>query len=282
MHNSDLVELVTSLVDNEIDDEEEVLKINLILQKDENLAIEYNVQKLVKNSLTKRFSHTEAPYYLEDRIHKNIKGEIKKSIKQNTFYKSLFSTYLKPQFILSAIGLILIVLYFSIQHKSLGNYREIIKSQIGNSNMFVQAMQNFNYLVNGELKVQIASNDSKVIKDYFAYQGVNYQTYIPVFNDLELLGGVVTERNGEKFAHHIYKCKSGKFVYIYQVDENCIKIEKVLHLSNDLINLIDEGKNCAVTLDNNAVIIWKCKQNINILVSNENLNDMKERFLASR
>jgi hypothetical protein len=278
--NIDLVELVTSFVDNELDDEEDVERIKLLLEKDENLKIEYQVQNLVKNSLSNRFSHAPTPSYLEERIKKNILKEINKKSVKNSSKISLPQIFARPIFVVPAVVIVIIVSFFLLVTKPTEDFYKIIKSQNGNSNMLVQAVRNFKNLVDGKLNVQVASNSSKVISDYFMNHGVTYQTYIPVFNDLPLIGGVISENNGEKFAHHIYRCKSGKYVYVYQVNENCIKKEKTLHLSGDLMKLIDEGQNCADTIGDSAVIIWKCNQNINILVSNEKLEDIKDKFLA--
>jgi len=120
------------------------------------------------------------------KIKKNLTDEIKEYNKKSFSLNNIFSVFLKPQVSLTFIILI-ITIYLIVPNRS-NNYKELIKSQVGNSNMFVQAEQNFSKILNGKLKVQFASNNSDILKKFFFDKGVSYQTTIPVFNDLELLG----------------------------------------------------------------------------------------------
>lgn len=280
MINNDLIEQVTSLVDNEIKDEKEVERILLLLEQHEYLKIEYEVQSLVKNTIRTRFGTSEAPEYLWNRVSSELKKNIITSPKKKYFNLEHFSFLLKPQFSLPVV--ILLILIYLFLPRPNKDFAEIIKNQTGISNMFVQARQNFHAIVNGELSPQFISNDSNVIKKFFSDKGVKYQTFVPHFDDLELIGGIVTEQGGTKFAHHMYKCKNGKLIYMYQAPEESIKTDKTLRLSDDLIEWVESGKNIACILGNISVLIWKHKKNYIVLLSNEDMKMIKARFIAEK
>ncbi|MCX6151621.1 MAG: hypothetical protein NTX22_13925 [Ignavibacteriales bacterium] len=279
MQHNDIVEQITALADNEIKDEKEIARIKSILARNVNLNIEYQVQSQIKKLINSRIGLVPVPYNLQRRISSQLQGEILKTSSQSFFQFPSISIFRKPQFVL-AVSLVLIgILYLLFPFQGI-NYSEIIKRQNGSSNMFVQAIQNYQNLIDGKLGIQFANNDPDKIKKYFIDQGVKYETFVPVFNDWELHGCVVSIFNSEKLAHHIYKCKSGKLIYVFQVDEDCIKKEKMLALSDDLIKIMDDGKYCACVVENRSILIWKNKLNINIAISEVELNNLKNNFIA--
>ncbi|MCK7519056.1 MAG: hypothetical protein MZV64_15685 [Ignavibacteriales bacterium] len=44
----------------------------------------------------------------------------------------------------------------------------------------------------------------KKLKSFFSANGVKYSTQIPDCKNWKILGAVVSEAGGEKFAHHVY------------------------------------------------------------------------------
>ena len=280
MINKDLIEQVTSLVDNEIKNKKEVDRIKLLLEENEYLKVEYEAQALVKNSLRTRLGSTAAPEYLKNKITAGIRKETVTIPKKKYPGLERFSFLLKPQYALPIIALfILVYLFFPRPTK---DFAEIIKNQEGNSNMFVLAKNNFKSIVNGELIPQLVSNDSNIIKKFFHEKGVKYQTFVPQFDDLELVGGVISEYSGKKFAHHFYKCKNGKLIYMFQAPEESIKTDKTLHLSDDLIKWVENGKKGCCLLENISILVWKHEKNYIVVLSNEDMNMIRARFLAEK
>ena len=91
--------------------------------------------------------------------------------------------------------------------------KDFAVEQLGSKNMFVQAKNNFNSITEGKLVPQLTSKSADEIKNFFINNGVKYSTLVPNLADWNLLGAVVSEDQGEKFAHHVYVSKDGFLIF---------------------------------------------------------------------
>jgi hypothetical protein len=71
-------------------------------------------------------------------------------------------------------------------------------------------------------------------------------------------------------------------VYMFQAPEESIKTDKTLHLSDDLIKWVENEKKGACLLENISFLVWKHKNNYIVLLSNEDMDMIKARFLAEK
>ncbi|MGQ9643134.1 MAG: hypothetical protein ACUVT3_04685, partial [Ignavibacterium sp.] len=154
----------------------------------------------------------------------------------------------------------------------------ISKDQLTPDNMFYQAENNFEAIIQGKLAPQIVANNPETIQKYFQARGVKYSTLIPTFKEWKLLGAVVSEDKGEKFAHHVYVGEKGEIVYVFQVDESYLKSHEIISLNENLIKYLDQG-NCYIKTGNQKVFLFKkIDHNICAIVSNAPLKDVQNNF----
>lgn len=286
MERSEIFDLVTSYVDNELKNENQIKNIKSIIDADEDIRYEYQLQSFLKTFVKNKVHSAEAPQTLRDRIISDIFTELKPVKEQKAesrkvnFFDSFIDYFKRPAFAFGfSIILIaaLVMVFFSDN-----NLDDMAAGQIGESNMFVEAGNNFQQILNGNLDLQYQSSDPAAIKEFFKEQGVNYNTVIPKLNNSKIIGAVVSNKNGEKFAHHVYRTNSGKLVYLYQADEQCIKKKKTLNLSDDLVKYIDEGKLYKSEKDGHSFLVWKNQGNVCVVVSNESMDQLENKLISTK
>lgn len=280
MERSEYFDLVTAYVDNELNNENQVKKIKSLIDSDEDIRYEYQVQSFLKTYVKNKVQFVDTPESLKERIGQVLFNELKPEPKRESFIETLLGFLRRPAY---AFGLAVVVIAaFLVIFLSESSLDKMAASQRGETNMFVEAKSNFSKILSGSLNLQYQSSNPLAIKEYFKEQGVSYNTVIPRLKDSKIIGAVVSDRNGEKFAHHVYRTNTGKLVYLYQADEKCIKRKKNLNLSDDLVKFIDEGKLYKYEKDGQSFLIWKNQGNICVLVSNENMESLENQLLSSR
>jgi len=152
--------------------------------------------------------------------------------------------------------LILIAVIVVLNQNSKNEITDLAAEQYGSQNMFVQASSNFNSILTGKLTPQIITDDADNIKQFFTANGVKYSAHIPKCERWKILGAVVSEAGGEKFAHHVYVNDKGKLVYLFQVDESYLNKSEVIQLSEHMMKYLDEG-NCYITIKNDQTTLMR-------------------------
>lgn len=269
-------ELITALVDNEIKDPIEKDMVWNSIQSDKSLEVDYKIQLLVKSLIREKVKIQPTPDFVKQSILKSI------SQKANPPEKKKFSFIdflYKPAYTFATAAVILIaVVLILLNRPEPIEFRNFALEQQGSNNMFVQAKDNFQSIIDGKLTPQLATSDPEEIKEFFTKSGVKYSTLVPSFSNWKLVGAVVSEDKGEKFAHHVYSSDDGKLVYLFQVDESYLRSHKIVSLTDDLIKYLNEGNCYTEVSDNKITLLTKTDQNICAIVSNEDLAVLENNF----
>jgi hypothetical protein len=176
--------------------------------------------------------------------------------------------------------LILVAVIVILNQNSKNEIPDLAAEQYGSENMFVQASSNFNSILSGKLAPQIVTDDADNIKKFFTANGVKYSAHIPKCEKWKILGAVVSEAGGEKFAHHVYANDKGKLVYLFQVDESYLNKSEVIKLSEHMMKYLDEG-NCYIIVKNDqTTLMRKMDNNICAIVSNASKTEIENLFCS--
>ncbi len=267
---------IAALADGEIKDPSEEKSLRDKIEKDPGLQFEYFVQASVKKLVSERLSLSPAP----EKTRKRLERKISPRNNINPFYKLLPDIYFtKP---LAAWGSTIVLLasiaLIIFNRAPSPEYKNFAFEQSGSSNMYVQAMHNFENILAGKLTPQFESNDPDKIKEFFKEQGVAYPVYIPDIKDWKLVGAVVSVDHGEKFAHHVYSMPGGKLVYLFQVDETEIKKHDFLTLTDDLVSFLNSGNCYESTKGNLVMLMTQIKGNIFAVVSNGSPSEIENNL----
>lgn len=274
-------ELITAYLDNELRDESLKDEIKQLIDVDPEYKYEYQVQNLVKRIAQEKYKRQQAPEHLKRRILNQITSEISvqssktPSLKGVSFWAGLFS---KPAFSFATAIIIIMSVVLILFNRTPQQPPVISEDQLTPDNMFYQAENNFEAIIQGKLAPQIVADNPETIQKYFQTSGVKYSTLIPTFKEWKLLGAVVSEDKGEKFAHHVYAGEKGEIVYVFQVDESYLKSHEIISLNENLIKYLDQG-NCYIKTENQKVLLFKkIDHNICAIVSNAPLKDVQNNF----
>ena len=286
MGMENLREKITALIDNEIKSVSEREELELLLKENDILSNEFLIQKSVKSLLGNLYGNAKAPKHLYENITKqtfnlyNTELENKssqKEVKSNSF----LNIFIQPKFAIPAVILI-IAIFLSSPLFNERSTTDLIIEQSGTNNMYVQAVSNFKSILKGELSVQCSSQNPIEVKEYFVDNGVAYETKVPAFKYWDLVGGVVSENGGKKFAHQLYSAKTGKLLYLYQVDIDFISNNnEPIKLSENLLSYLHQGKCLKMTDSSYKIFLWENDHKIYALVTNEDTKMIEDNFLAS-
>ncbi len=267
---------IAALVDGEIKDSTEENKLRAQIENNPELQFEYYVQRSIKTLVSERLKLNPAPAKVRKKLERKISPEYKSRFVFN-FLPEIFIS--RPLIVWgSSIVLVLAVILIILNRTPQSEYKNFVLEQSGSDNMFIQARQNFEKILTGKLTPQIASDNPEKIKKFFTEQGVSYPTYIPEIKGWKLIGAVVSEDHGKKFAHHVYSTENGKIVYLFQVDEEDIKKYNYLTLTKDLISYLDSG-NCYESTENGRVtLMTKLNKNILAVVSNSSKDEIENNL----
>lgn len=269
-------DLTAALVDNEIQDESLRKQLVAQLETDADLQYDFMVQNLVKSLIKEKVRFQVTPIKVRENIIKKIQPKEIKFESKLSFFAELFS---RPAFTFATAVIIIIAVFLIILNRpGIVELKDFALEQLGSDNMFIQAQNNFQSIVEGKLSPQITSSNPEEIKNFFASSGVKYSTFVPEMPKWNLVGAVVSEDRGEKFAHHVYANDEGEIVYLFQVDESYLQSHEIIKLTEDLLSYIDQG-NCYTTASyNQCTLMAKADNNIYAVVSNASLEDISNYF----
>lgn len=278
MNTNELKYQLTALIDCEIRDESKEAELKILIQVNPDLQREYEILRFTKSLVQKNCTFHSTPEKLKQRIIKKIKPVENQLPQPLEFLKNIFS---KPSFAISgALVIIILALIIVFNQRSDNQILDLAAEQYGTENMFVQASNNFNSILTGKLKPQIVTDDANNIQKFFEANGVKYSTQIPKCKQWKILGAVVSEAGGEKFAHHVYTNSEGKLVYLFQVDESYFNKSKMMQLSEHMMKYLDEGKCYLSTKNNFTMLMKKMDNNICAVVSNASKTEIENLFCS--
>ena len=274
----EILEEITSYVDNELRDNSVFNRIKKLIEENSSVRAEYLRQSLVKNLLHQRFSNSKAPEYLVN----NIRNQIFKPLPAGKISEpfQFIQNFFKAKY---AFALLVSVLFFILVSIPLApdlSPESLIHQQKGDNNMLIQAHSNFHKIVEGELKVQFVDNNPKSISNFFESNGVSYSTIIPECPGWEVSGAIISEADGEKLAHTLFRNEKNEILYLYQANENIIKRKLFVNISDDLIQYLNKGNLLKMNETDCQILMMKCKNNFIAITSNSLSNNLENSFLA--
>jgi hypothetical protein len=271
-------DMVTALVDGEITDATLKQEILSKIESDKDFAIEYKVQSLIKNIVKDKVEWQKTPDKVKAKVLRSIGSQTKVAGTNKTFLSDFFE---KPAFsFATAFVVILAIVLIILNRTEIIEKKNFAIEQSGSDNMFIQAKNNFNSILSGKLTPQLTSASSEEIKNFFNSNGVKYSASVPNLKDWKLLGAVVSEDKGEKFAHHVYVGKNGELAYLFQVDETFIQTNKIVSLSEDLVKYLDAGNCYSSESEGSVTLFTKLGNNICAIVSNGNQKEIENTFCS--
>lgn len=277
----ELLEEITSFADNELKDPVVIGRLKKLIGEDEAVRAEYLIQSRTKNLLSKRFANQTAPDYLKYRITENLRKNIpEEAVLFLPQKKSTLKKFFVAKYIFVTAAILLFILLVSMPFSSENTSEILALQQKGKSNLLVQAQNNFYNIIRGKLSLHFNSSDPKDVIKYFSNKGVTYKTVVPKCPSWKVEGAVISEIDGVKLAHSVYKNSKGEILYLYQVDEKMLNNNSKLCLSGDLCKYLNNGGALKIKENDYSIIMLKQSRNIVAVASNSNLENVETSFLT--
>lgn len=277
----ELLEEITSFTDNELKDPVVIGRLKKLIDEDEAVREEYLIQSRTKNLLRERFANQTAPDYLSVRIinniRKNIPQEIELPTSAETFtHKKIFDA----KYIFVPAAALLFILLVSMPFNYEKTSEMLALQQTGKTNLLIQAQNNFYDIIRGKLNLHFSSHEPKDVIRYFNNKGVAYSTVVPRCPSWKVEGAVISEIDGIKLAHSVYKNSKGEILYLYQVDEKMLNNNPKLCLTDDLCKYLNNGGALKIKEKGYSIVMLKHSRNIVAVASNSNLENVETSFLT--
>lgn len=172
---------------------------------------EFELERLTKKYIQGTLVRAAAPTAVSRSILSDLGSAAETETTPSWISRLWSQPRLKPAFALGIIAILAMVLFVSLPL----NTRHLHTSP--NDNDIVhQSLNNFDAVVAGTLKPQVASSDPAKVKSFFA-KTVNYEVEVPHIKKCKLIGGFISSYQGKPLAHLVYK-HDNQVVYLYQVD----------------------------------------------------------------
>ncbi len=117
-----------------------------------------------------------------------------------------------------------------------------------------ESLDNFERIVEGKLSVAKATSNFNELVAFFRSSGVRYQL-VSVPLKAELVGGVVSEHNGTKLAHLVYR-RGDTLIYMYQAPQELFE-RGILAVSRSIVPYTQSGKWYAENIGQRSWMFWR-------------------------
>lgn len=266
-----------AFVDEEIKDDL-IKEVKQKIETENDFAIDYKVQLLVKNLIKENVIKYETPNKVRKKILKRTNSGLDVYKKSNKPRSYIFE---KPTFAFAtALVIVFAIALILMNRVGFVEEKDFDMEQTGENNLFVQAQNNFNMIIQGKLDLQIKTSDTKEVLKFFQDKVINYSTIIPDIPQMILSGAFISEENGERFAHLVYAGKNNELAYLYQVDESYLYDSQIITLTNDFIKYLDEMNCYSKVTESHVTLLTKIESNICAIVSNGNSDTIENYFCS--
>jgi len=288
----ELEEYLASMVDGEYIDPNTKQELQSRLENDPELSVALYIQTAMKSVLqTKQEAlYIEAPADLRASILKGIRTEnsvAKQPQRKVSFIEACWNaldpiiSVLSPRFAIPLSLIIVLGGYVYVSNstnntqQTSANIADFSVVHVGQNNICLQAYSAFHAYEDGKMSLQKFSNDQQTLSTFFADNGVNYPVHFPKI-DAELVGGIVSQEKGTKFAQFIYKV-GDHLIYAYEVPEGLVDNQtlSVNPRAMEIVKKADwywEQENGA----SNTMVLWRLGNNLCVMVS-----DLKTEQLSA-
>ena len=134
-------------------------------------------------------------------------------------------------------------------------------------NIIAQSISNYSAAMAGVLKPDLVSHDPADVKDYLS-KDTPFEVSVATLDGCDWCGGVLSDVNGVRLVHVVYKIGGEGILYVYQVDMNeALHGNKVGLPENAKSALAATGWYFEQTPDHCNVVLWRHKNTLCAAVS---------------
>jgi hypothetical protein len=226
---------------------------------------EFEIEQITKSVLYARVKRHSVPNELYTSLLPAVRGLRPSS---RNWLEVLFGdAFLNPAVALVALALVAVGAVSLLQK----NNALPISS---NKNIIEQSLNNYSAAMTGALKPALVSHDPGDIKDYLA-KDTPFEVSVATLDGCDWCGGVLSEIDGVRLVHVVYKIGGEGLLYVYQVDmSEAMRGNKIGLPENAKAALAKTGWYFEQTPDLCNIVLWRHKNTLCAAVSRIEKNKM--------
>lgn len=259
MNCNEFKECVCEIVDQRLPEE----RTNELLQHAHvcpHCNFEYTSMKATKNIVHEKLQRESVP---PEVYYSIINATLNSS--NNSWFKKLFGIQLNP-----AIAFVVIAVI------AVGIYSIFIPSHSGipeEANIISQSLKNYQAVIGGSIKPQLVSTEEDVRS--FLSKDVAFEVIVPKMKGCISCAGVLSDYNGIKLAHVVYRVNGKDIIYIYQASLNDAMDGTTITLPQEARDELKRTDWYVRELPNDVTLVmWRYNNTLCSAVSSMKKNDM--------
>lgn len=187
---------------------------------------EFELERMTKHVVMNAILRSPAPAELSAHIVDQLPSP-SGDIASKSWFERRRTLRMKPALVAGTLAVAALLLFASLPLN-----RHHTHTSPNNNNIIHQAFNNYDAILAGTLKPEIASGNPADVKTYFA-QRVTYPVRVPkAIDKCQLIGGMISDYNGKQIAHVVYKYDD-QVVYLYQVEMSLDSGETTLTIPDE-------------------------------------------------
>lgn len=219
---------------------------------------EFEVEQITKSVVQKNVLHRSVPGELYYSVLKSVRESSSSS-------RSWLSAFFGEAFLNPAVALVALLMV-AVGAVSLLQKNNAIPIS-NDKNIIVQSLNNYSAAMTGMFKPTLVSHDPSDVKDYLAKE-TSFEVNVATLEGCDWCGGFLSDFDGVKLAHVVYKIGGEGLLYVYQVDMNeAIHGNKIGLPENAKAALAKTGWYFEQTNDKCNVVLWRHKNTLCAAVS---------------
>ena len=219
---------------------------------------EYEMEQITKGVVRARIQHETTPTEIYASLLSSLRNSASSS---GSWLRSIFGeAFLNPAVALVAL---LVVAVGAVSLLQKNNAIPISTEK----NIIAQSINNYSAAMTGLLKPDLISHDPGDVKDYLS-KDTPFEVSVATLDGCDWCGGVLSNVNGIRLVHVVYKIGGEGILYVYQVDLNeALRGTKVGLPENAKAALAETGWYFEQTPDLCNVVLWRHKNTLCAAVS---------------
>ncbi|HTX17713.1 MAG TPA: zf-HC2 domain-containing protein [Bacteroidota bacterium] len=223
-----------------------------------NCRNEFELERITKQVIRTRVRPATAPA----EVYESLRSTIRRSPSNSQGWLGIIfgGEFLNPAVALVAL-LVIVVGAISLLQK---NNAIPLSTE---KNIIAQSINNYTATMAGILKPELVSHDPDDIKDYLS-KDTPFDVSVVTLDGCDWCGGVLSNVNGVRLVHVVYKIGGEGILYVYQVNlQEAMRGERVGLPEHAKSVLAKTGWYCEQTPEGCNVVLWRHKNTLCAAVS---------------
>ncbi|MGA9406224.1 MAG: hypothetical protein WBW71_03735 [Bacteroidota bacterium] len=219
---------------------------------------EFEMEQIIKSVVRAKVQRQSAPSIVQASLFSEVE-------KLHPSSKSWLTAIFGGAFLNPAVALVALVLV-AVGAVSLLQKNNAIPIS-SEKNIITQSLNNYSAAMTGALKPTLVSHDPDDIKDFLS-KDTPFEVSVATLSGCDWCGGILSEINGVRLAHVVYKIGGEGLLYVYQVDMNeAMSGNRIGLPENAKAALAKTGWYFEQTPDLCNVVLWRHKNTLCAAVS---------------